>query len=640
MTHEFQVRYVTVTCDLCNETRFAEEPSCGCEEQVGVADDHVRRRRRLIWHAGPVDSGHPEKRPVQSEPDGALFGRCSDLLDGLLTSFQLIAADRPDAARQLRTVLMNFRDLRSEVQLSSHLRPWLGFWQAIERTLEDIEDVASSYIGALICDTAREAEKLASDAQSALDRAAATIASYSDLLDHWSQIDDSAMDPLDILPSIASATSAIHESMDIVDMDTSGSALFRRVTGHEPPDPGFGIGMLVTDFVASVIYDRESLWSRAEAAYQILASDRQQLVSLLGKDAWLHDYTSSVAELRDAATESAALSAAATNERIEVRATIRLGARLFEPIARPLLVPLLAIGKGRSVERLTNKDPNVSVNQMRQAGLNRLVEGLLVGLRDADAHNKYSLDGDKVLLTSNRSEQSEMTRAKLLDTVLTGMETLHSLHLAMSSALLTAGVPVEDLPDADAWSFSESQKVSLALGASGWTNVRVSRIGSTVEATGTGLFPTNPMSLGGACLPALSDDVATLVLRSTGDEAHELKMDVRAFRDRKRLQDSWDREVAFIYGCVRSSYDSRPIFSRDQVRKWIAMKAGEVLKDRSDRERLHRLARLASNLGDNDMSESVRAAERIQAARLVGGRVSRDDIESLDLLIEWERRRL
>lgn len=640
MTHAFRIQYVTVTCDVCEQTRFAEEPSCACEEGEEIVDDHVRRRRRLVWFAAPATSGGLAREPARIEPDGELFGRCTAVLDDLMASFQLLADERFKAARRLQSALGGLRELKEATRSSIRLRPWLGFWRAIDSSIDDIEEVASRYIGALTCDTPSEAERLSSEAQDALDRAAESIAGYSSLLDHWNQIDDSSMNPMDVLPSLAAAASGLNESADIVDLDSRGSALFERVTGHEPADPGLGIGMVITDFVASVIYDSESLWSKAETAYNVLASDRRQLVSLLETESWLGDYAASVTELRDAATEAAALSAAATNERIEVRATVRLGARLFEPIARPLLVPLLAIAKGRSVERLTSKDPNVAVTQMRQAGLGRLVEGLHVAIRDADAHNSYMLEGDKVLLTSTRGEYSELTLAQLLDSVLTGMETLHSLYFALTCAFIVAGVPIEDLPDADAWSFSDTQQLSVVLGASGWSNIRVSRQGSTVEATGIGSFPTNPASLGGACLPSLPADVMTLVLRATGKETHELEMDVQAFRDRELLQNSWDREVAFIRACARSSYDSQPIFSQDQVRKWIAIKAGEVLDDVSDGGRLDALAQLATDLSDDEMSESLRAAGRIRSAQLAGRLVGQGDIESLELLIEWERRRL
>src|SRR5690606_2526049 len=180
--------------------------------------------------------------------------------------------------------------------------------------------------------------------------------------------------------------------------------------------------------------------------------------------AWLADYKAAAAELQDAAIEAAALSTAAKNERIEVRATIRLGARLFEPIARPFLVPLLVVGKGRRLGRLVNKDPNVTISQLRQADLARLTDVLLAGIRDADSHNKYKLEGESIRFTSNRAERVQMTRAELLDTVLLGMETLHAVHAGFTCALVESGIPTDDLPDTDAWHFTDEQKVSLAVG--------------------------------------------------------------------------------------------------------------------------------------------------------------------------------
>lgn len=638
MTHEFHIQFVTVTCDVCNETRFAEEAPCGCEEQAEASDNHVQRRRRLVWNAAPLDDLDRAEILIESGLDEELFDRCSQLLERFMTSFQLLGAGQPGGSQLLRAALTDWRDMRDSVRSSRHLRPWLTFWRAVDGAIENIGLVASRYIETFICGTASEAERHAAETQDALDEATASLARYSALLDQWERVDYSHLDPLDVLPSLAAAATVANETDSIVDLDRRGAVLFERVTGDQSTEPGIGLGLVVTDFVASVMYDSELLWSKAADTYNTFMSDPAKLLSLLENKTWLDDYRAGVAELRDAAIEAAAFSAAATADRFEVRSTIRLGARLFEPIARPLVVALLAVGKGRSITRLTNKDPNVSVNQLRQAGLAHLVEGLQAGIRDADAHHKYTIEEDRIVFTSRRAEQTNMTRGQVLDTVLTGMETLHSLYFGMTCAFLAAGVAIEDLPDADAWNFSDEQRMSLVLGASGWTNIRVGRSDSTIEAKGEGRFPDNPTSLGGACLAGLSEDVMTLVLQTEGEESHTLRMDAQTFRDRESIGNPWDRDVAFIKGCARSSYDSQPIFNRDQIRKWIAVKVGEALRSSDVQAQLRSLERLARDQGDEELADSVSAAERLRLARQRGQDTDPEDIGMFDLVVDWQKR--
>jgi hypothetical protein len=142
-------------------------------------------------------------------------------------------------------------------------------------------------------------------------------------------------------------------------------------------------------------------------------------------------------------------------------------------------------------------------------------------------------------------------------------------------------------------------------------------------------------------MPALPNDLDTLVLSANGDAvSHTLVIVLQPFRDRSRTDDSWEREAAFLLGCALSTFDGKPIYDGAHVRKWVAMKAGQVISGRASHSRLESLARLARRVEDFELAESVDAATRLYEARVSGKGGSRDDLRKIDLLIEWERRRL
>jgi len=70
------------------------------------------------------------------------------------------------------------------------------------------------------------------------------------------------------------------------------------------------------------------------------------------------------------------------------------------------------------------------------------------------------------------------------------------------------------------------------------------------------------------------------------------------------------------------------------------MKAGEALRGPHTKTRLGTLEELAKRVGDVELKESISAALRLHMARSRGVAANPLDVQRLDLLIEWERRRI
>lgn len=162
-----------------------------------------------------------------------------------------------------------------------------------------------------------------------------------------------------------------------------------------------------------------------------------------------------------------------------------------------------------------------------------------------------------------------------------------------------------------------------------------------MTVTGLGDFPDKPITLGGACVPALGDSIGQLVLNGdTVDASHTLRMPLPIFREHHASDDAWERDALFIEASTQTRYDGSPIFSRKQARKWIAMKAGEALTSPDAPRRLNVLLSLAERTRDRAIGKSLEAAIRINEAKSRGVAVNPADLASLNLLITWERRRL
>jgi hypothetical protein len=403
--------------------------------------------------------------------------------------------------------------------------------------------------------------------------------------------------------------------------------------------PGVGLQLQLTAFLASVLFDEGSFWRKSRTAHELFSHDQARLIAVAGSDRWASAMGRATAELRDVAVESAAIAAAIADARFEVRSLIRLGGRLFETIAVPLLAALLSVRRDRELSRLLGADPNTVVTQTRDAKLADLTDGLLAALRDADAHAAYAISGDRIVFTSARAEVSELTLPQLTDAVLAGLETVSALYTGLVCALGAAGIDPEETETLLGLHLSPSDKLRLALAFSGWMSLEISEDGSRLSISGQGRFPENPSTLGAVCCTFVDDHIETLELTGRdGGSEHNLAGPVASIRAWSSTEAGLVRDVLFIEAGHLWSYDGEPVFSQDHVRKWIAIKAAAAVKGRGDPHSLRLLQKLAARLEDQEMSRSLGAALRILRAKGIGIRVQQKDIAALDLLIEWERR--
>jgi hypothetical protein len=632
----FSLSFTTVSCDDCGITRFASEPGCGCDSDTDMADSNVEARRLLVDRVSASSTTY--ELPEQlTEPAPGIWSECADLIQRVLVAVQAIADLDEAGVVNLSRALGELCARREAIARSRKMRPWVATWAELDRALAGIEQAAASYSRALTAATAGSAGEHGRLAQEAMDATGRRLERFSAAIDVVAN-PDAPIDPVGALPEVVAA--AYHESgaTDLLEFDGHGEELYRAITGSEPREPGLGISLQVTDYAATMILDRERLLTKAKCAYEVLASSGDRLLRLVSSDEWRRQMTLSATEQRDAATEAAALGAAGQS-RLEIRGLIRLGARTFEPISRPLVALILAARTDRPLERLLKMDPNTAINQLRDAKLEVLVEGLSVGVRDADAHSLYTVNETGIKFTSNRAERVDLTVIELNDLVLTGLETVLALGNAMMCALAEAGMEPDDLLEALAWGLSTEESVRITLATSGWTDISVVREGASLRAEGLGRFPGNPIVLAGACLHGIEQSVEELCLVGMSDgESHELAAQLRTFRAHQGEESEWRRDALFVEGVAAATFDGAPVFSRSQVRKWIAVKAGEALSADDARMKLRVLLETARAVGDRQLADSLACSMRVLAAQNTGLAPGPDDVAGLDLLIEWEVR--
>lgn len=628
--------FLVVTCDSCGETWMASTEPCACEPLAVAPDPNVEVRRQLVFSTEltpPVNFS----TPTLGQPEDAVWGQLQALMDRLMLALVAIAEERSEGSAMLGAGLSELRDEARRIDASCILRPWVITWKTIRKTLSDVEFAVSEYLHALTTAFPALAKEHGDRAQCHLNE----ISSRLDELDRTQGLfltaaDDPSTDPLDVLPGLARAAADVAGSLTIGEYDRAGTIIYRSITGEQGPcPPGLGVGLLTADFLGRVLYDQERLWNKAGEVFEILSKRPSDLRQFMSDPQFSAQFRQAMSELRDVVTETAAVSLATAEPRFEIRSMVRLAGRLVEPLAQVLLMPVVAARTRRPIGSWIRKDPEAVLQAAENVRDGLITEGFSIQLRNAEAHTSYRVQEWGVRILRTDGGTTDISTEELVDSVLTGVETLQGIYFGTVCALSNAGIDLEELPDADVWKLTTDQRIRLVLATFQWNDVTISRVADRLVVEGTGEFPRRPLSLAGACLASLKTEATIFELRGSQGQ---LEGPIEPMVAHEHAIDGLQREAAFVKCARLWTFDGEPVLSHEHVRKWVAMQAGRALGHTYAGRDLKVLRRLAIEVGDTDLGDSLGAAIRLRRARDLGLSPDPRDIVGLSILTEWEKR--
>lgn len=638
---EFQLTFTVFCCDGCGRERLAIDPPCACDPTEVLFDENVRERRQLVWDAAPVVQVESPPRTVGGDELSDTLEKLSTLVPDIIAAVQSIGSQEVVGLTQLKVCLTDLRYCITLTERARWLRPWHRTWSKVRDALLAVEDMTSQYLFCLTADCPSVAKSRSEAAQIAIDQAASNASELSDIIDLWSLVPDEAHDPLASVVGAAFPAYVDSGASGLLDLDRLGQNAWARITGSEKPPTGIGAAFAIPEYVAAMVMDETRYVLKARLAFEELTRHPGMLRRVLDDQAWATAYKKAMEVAHDSIIELNLLATGATTERLEIRSLIGFGAELYETIAQPLLIGVLAARNGKSVSSLLKKKPQGIISQIEDSHIGILAEGLSAQIRNVAAHNDYEVNGTEVTLNPGQPGSTIRTVAELTDSILSGVETVLAIHVGVMCALLSNGISLDELPGTEDWELSEPQRITMVLGLAGWSSIDMAETDDVVEITGHGIFPTNPISLGGACLAALEANWRFLILHAkSGKTTHTLRMPTGPFSMRTETADSWLAEILFVEGCLQSTFDTRPIFTSDQGRKWISMQAGRVLAERGTLRKLKALAGFADRVGYDDIATGLVAAMRVKGAQTLGLTPTASDIDSMTTVAEWEERLL
>lgn len=613
--HKGSLRYRQIVCSGCNSSRVVGLPCpvCGARPDDREVDPNrqsrqaLARRVRARLNGALPEVAAPDPRPAAYWEQASRH--CQELLDSLFAA----VADQAEEPR-LGTAIDSLLESLACANRAPRLRPWREEWATVESVLENLRGVVSRYLDAIEAEDPRIAQEAARDAQDRLDSAAQPATELSSRMAAWRRVEEAA----DWDQALAITTELAAGSVGtagILAFDSSGQEVFEAIVGVDGRCPiGLGVGLQLVARLAEGPFDRERFWRTVKATASLMLAEEGRAKRLVESSDWAGDMREALVRDWDYGHLIGAQAAAARNDRQEIIAAMEAARHNVEGSGKFQASTLLALTKAKGYEVYRTKSSGALLDAADQDPLlSDLLEGVNTATRNAGAHESFQLRGERVVLLDHGKEVEQLDVPVLIDRVLAGAESTMAIGLGLLCGAVVLGADYEQLLPDPAGMIDECERVAMALSASGWTGVTVTR--TNADLTATGLAPEGSPTLqeAAACLPFIEEDAASLALvgESASSSQTTLSVPVVALTRWRDCEDEFEKKLVFIELLTSATIDGEAHTDRDQARRLLCRLALQELADGPEATRIRRLRVLrdsARRMRDGELDEVLISA--------------------------------
>lgn len=646
------VSFAQVVCSRCGDRRIATHncPTCGENPKPGEYDVKAQRRRRAAEALRQV-AAEPPSSAFSERPSGdelaPLLGRLRTVPSGL---FELLGSvDRGGDCEKdaVDSLIVLYRMLRSDQQKAhkTWLRPWRRHGRLAAELTDSVVAAFDAFVTAFAAADVHTTVQHVEAGQRGLDETARRAKELGERVDFLEACLNS-QDELDLVSlcfarELDRLTPAAPGLASLMAVERAGRARLPFLSDAHQDGRGLQAQLLL--LVTDCMLDPVQLITVAEHAHAAL--DEVRFVELTADPFWAERQQAAARTIFDACRDLADLaSTTASSTRRGTRAQLAFIQDLVEGAVRHYLATLLACtstATPASNAYVAARGGSGSGPVTAAQGIldTSLTEGILVAARHASAHMDYTLDETHVMLQASKPAKAErLSFEELTDAVLNALETSLAMALAFSAMAEATGSPDED--ETLLQELHPDLLPTVLLSASGWRDMSIARDGDTITVSGRA-SATLPITSIGMLLTGLDDGMRRLVLVvEENGQTRRFEAECDAFRRHKQRGpgDDNDEMLSLTSALTHVTVDGEPFISRDMVRHFIAVLAGQKL-NAPLATAVPWLNRLASWAEEHDDAALGNVLRRVQGA-LRGFSfqlpVSPPEQAALDLLAKWE----
>jgi hypothetical protein len=603
-------------CRRCHAVRIAGVvcPTCGLVPDAHEVDPERQRRQRIaqaalqtLGQSEPMPDEMADWTTDEAFPEG-FIGRLGEWLG---TFFQALGSDPRDPAtvERLRESLRRLLQYRAVVTTATKLRPWLPLWRTTEYVIDSLMRTARHYLEASGAETPLVAQRAAQAGQQAIDDVAEVVNHLGEQISRWERVSE-ANQVQDILPALAAEAYQLAGVEDVISLEEAGAGTYQALTGDPSCPTGIGFLLQLFRIQAETILDQDRFMELTRSVYQELTRRAPRLDRLLQESALARDIQDGHERGYAAALAAQAVFTQARQTRQEVRAMLGLAQDLLEGPGKRYIAALLAVIRNDDYDRLRRQDAGDLIHQARQRGLGSVFEGFDAALRNARSHEDFLYEEGMVILTNHGEilpSSERLSVPRLVDRMLAGQETLLALIAAFTAAASHLEVEIIGADFFERLGLSGEEVAEMMLRLLNWTDVLVQIDGEVVRVEGTAELPELPLTAVAMMLSFLPATASYLDISVRGTQGFRSLVGPLEPWRRWQTSENLDKELAYVEAMKAWTIDDRPIWTVEQLRKYLAIRAIQKFNAGYPAcvEPLREIRSCASRLGDADVTAAL-----------------------------------
>jgi hypothetical protein len=512
---------------------------------------------------------------------------------------------------ELLSIVQQLGQIKASSVAARRLRPWLQLWSAHDSVLNAIESVARSFLEGFAAETPLVAQQAARQAQAALDSATETLTVFNELQERHKRV-EAAESVEDAVVILVGQTFASTGADNIVGFDAAGSAIYERITGSGDCPAGMGIAIQLAAAQVMPLIDQDNFLRVVSDTWTFLDSRRLRFSEALSSPNWIGDFKHAVTRTHDVASFYGPILSHVDNPGHAARGMLDFIHALVEGAAgRHLSTLLSCVLRKQTYERLRGEDVGGMLNTASQQSLMHLLGGIDRTLRIAKAHEDWDIDGELVTMRS-RDSTLTMDIEELTDKMLTALESVVALQLAITIAAGQEGVGLEELHPLGSNQIGWESTVALCLAFGGWTDVKAhEEEGAAYVRVSLAQLPKEPLQIVAMAVShiPIKYEHARFELEVSSSQSWIIEGPLAPLRGWSEEEEGLQKDVLFWETAHLWTVDGSPRLSRGQVRKCVAQAASKSIESPFGEaiRRLRILREMALKIDDFELAEVLKS---------------------------------
>jgi hypothetical protein len=307
--------------------------------------------------------------------------------------------------------------------------------------------------------------------------------------------------------------------------------------------------------------------------------------------------------------------------------------------ASTILATIAAVVTGKPYARLRDDDSGNLIKKLQSAGTGPWIEGLDDAIRNAFAHQDWSLNGHVVELRPGKAGSHSLGLQDLVDLVLRGVESLLALDAAVILAAGSVGIDFGTVDWRTALSLNDENAVRLLLAMAGWHDIDVTIQDDALRVSASA--PSTAFSVGilGALAGVLRPTIESIHISVQLADGRTRSLEGLTFlvRAMQGAQTEDEKGIAMVELLHGFRLDEKPIANRAYVRRWstaLILRAlqsplGEAIKI------LRPVRELARRLEDEEHADLITDSMTLCRLYATGDIINPVDTDTFDQIRTW-----